>query len=401
MSKLVQGLLLSVLGLGGCVRPFSTPPPPVSTLPPGGSTLIATTAVSATLDLSQGEPHNRHTETPPQTSTRLPPTPLPSPIPSSTTTQTPNIRQEAPVELIPLAGPINQPDAEISGMAWFSDTLVLLPQYPNRYGDQGVGSLFTIPKAELVAFLDGGSTQPITPTQVPIYTPGIHAEIPGFEGFEAIAFAGERVYLTVEANPGKMVSYLVSGWYDPGLKAVYIEPDRRATILPQSDLPNLGEESLVPFGRRLVTIYEANGIGVNPDPKAHMFGQDLTPMTELAFPHLEYRITDATPADDSGRFWVINIFSPADVSLQPRLDPLAEHFGRGRSHSTSSSVERLIELQFTEQGIVLSETPPIQLELDPKNSRDWAAIARLDERGFLLATDRNPATLLAFIPARP
>jgi hypothetical protein len=62
-------------------------------------------------------------------------------------------------------------------------------------------------------------------------------------------------------------------------------------------------------------------------------------------------------------------------------------------------VERLVEFQFSEAGIVFSDHPPIQLALqDRQTSRNWEAIARLDEMGFLLATDRHPATILAFVP---
>jgi len=286
-------------------------------------------------------------------------------------------------------------------MAWFSDTLVLLPQFPDRFENQGGGSLFAIPKDDLIAYLNGENTDSINPQAIPFYAPGLNERIPGFEGFEAITFSGDRVYLTVEANNGGMTSYLVSGWFEEGLKAVYIDADRRVAIQPQTQIPNLGEESLVSFGRRLITIYEANGTAVNPAPIAHMFGQDLSETTELAFPYIEYRITDATPADEAGRFWAVNVFSPADTALKPALDPLAELSGKGRTHSASSNVERLVELQFTEQGIVLAGTDPIQLELDPQGGRDWAAVARLDERGFLLATDRKPGNLLGFVSAAP
>jgi hypothetical protein len=43
-------------------------------------------------------------------------------IPSSTTAQS--------AVIIPLSGPIDSKQAELSGLAWIGDTLVLLPQYP-------------------------------------------------------------------------------------------------------------------------------------------------------------------------------------------------------------------------------------------------------------------------------
>jgi hypothetical protein len=65
-------------------------------------------------------------------------------------------------------------------------------------------------------------------------------------------------------------------------------------------------------------------------------------------------------------------------------------------------VERLVEFQLSHAGIVLVDRPPIQLEL-PDNllgmiGRNWEGLVRLDERGFLLATDTFPGTILAFVP---
>jgi hypothetical protein len=60
-------------------------------------------------------------------------------------------------------------------------------------------------------------------------------------------------------------------------------------------------------------------------------------------------------------------------------------------------VERLVEFQYSESGITLAATPPLQLELgdDPRN---WEGIVRLDDRGFLLTTDWCLETILAFGP---
>ncbi len=284
-------------------------------------------------------------------------------------------------------------------MAWLDDTLILLPQYPSQFAETGPGSVFALQKADILAFLDGQSTASLTPRQVPLSAPGLQERIAGFEGFEAIAFSGERVYLTIEARPGRMLSYLVSGWYEDNLEAIHIDTDRLAEIQPQTDITNLGDESLVVFGRRLVTLYEANGSQVNPDPQAHLFSQEIELNTQLAFPNIEYRITDATPADDNGRFWAINTFFTGDIQLLPAGDPLVDIFGEGSTHSQSPVVERLLEFQFTEQGVTLSGTPPLQLELASSgDNRNWEAIACLDDIGFLLATDEFPETLFAFVP---
>ncbi len=47
----------------------------------------------------------------------------------------------------------------------------------------------------------------------------------------------------------------------------------------------------------------------------------------------------------------------------------------------------------------MNDRAPIQLTLvDEATVRNWEGIARLDGRGFLIATDTYPATILAFVP---
>ena len=36
--------------------------------------------------------------------------------------------------------------------------------------------------------------------------------------------------------------------------------------------------------------------------------------------------------------------------------------------------------------------------LDSDNSRNWESIARLDDKGFLIATDKYPKMILGFVP---
>jgi hypothetical protein len=137
----------------------------------------------------------------------------------------------------------------------------------------------------------------------------------------------------------------------------------------------MSDESIVVFGRRVITFYEANGLNVNANPSAYSLDLDLHPMDRLSFPTIEYRVTDASHVDANGLFWVINYFYPGD-----------------------KTVERLIPLQFTEDGIVPVQKPPIQLELLPDDeARNWEGLVTLDDLGFLLVTDEFPETLFGFV----
>ena len=69
------------------------------------------------------------------------------------------------------------------------------------------------------------------------------------------------------------------------------------------------------------------------------------------------------------------------------------------SYSRDTAIERLVELKYTSDGIKFSGTPPIVLGNEPdSDSRNWEGIVRLDNLGFILATDKHPKTILAFMP---
>jgi hypothetical protein len=362
-----------------CKRSLSTTPPAVQPAKPTATVSATSTAVLVA----------------PTTYSDPTASVLPSPVIENITPDTPG---EAPVLPIPLAGPISQPDAELSGMAWHAGDLILLPQYPERFGDGQIGAAFAISQADILAFLDGNITAPLEPRRVTFIASGIQQRLPGYEGFEAIAIDGDRVYLTVETRPGEMLGYLVSGLISADNSTIALDLTNLTPIPPQAAIPNFTDEALMVFGARLVSLYEANGAAVNPSPMAHLFDTGLQVQDNLPFPNVEFRITDATPPDDNGRFWAINTFFPVDVLLQGDSDPLSGEDSEGTSQQISQALERLVQFQFSEDGIVFSETPPVGLVLSSDGQlRNWEAIARLDSRGFLLASDQYPATILAYI----
>ncbi|RME53785.1 MAG: hypothetical protein D6790_17410, partial [Caldilineae bacterium] len=222
--------------------------------------------------------------------------------------------EEVPIQELPLAGPVAESRSELSGLAWHGDALILLPQYPERMG----GNLFALDKGEILAALAEDQATPLTPRPIPLDAPGLN-RLPGYEGLEAIAFAGDRVYVTVEARRATgMEALLLAGTIAADGSAVHLDVGRHARIPAQAPLANYSDEALVVWGDTLVTLYEANGVNVNPAPVAHAFRLDLTPLAPLPFPPVEYRITDATAVDAAGVFWAINYLFPGDrAKLQP------------------------------------------------------------------------------------
>lgn len=393
VSTLLAGMIVS------CVRPASAPreslletPAPVSS-----PTASATVQLPDTTSLQP-------TVLPAESSQPSPPahTPTATPVAAASITPNPELPFEVPILILPLDGPINSSQAEISGMDWYHDKLVLLPQYPERFGDGDAGAVFTLDKADILAFLAGDSSSPLQPRPIPFISSGLPDRIDGYEGYEAIAFAGDRVYLTVEASPDKMLGYLLTGFVGGDLEYISLDTASRLPIQPQTSIPNFSDEAIVIFGNRLVTVYEANGRLVNPSPAVHLFDVSPQARDKLSFTNIEYRLTDATRIDDFGRFWMPNTFFIGDIQLITLEDPIADEYGKGATHSQAVIVERLLEFQFSEQGIVRADSPPVQLQLSEDGmTRNWEAIARMDDLGFLIATDEHPQTILAFVAIPP
>lgn len=304
---------------------------------------------------------------------------------------------EVPVRALPLAGGPEVAEREISALAWYRDRLVLLPQYPELFPLEG-GALFAIPRTRIEAFLDGGGG-PIEADSIPFSAPGLAELFPGFDGFEAIAFAGERVFVTIETRRDSeaTVGWLLAGEVVGEGEAVVIDPAQHVRLPAQNDLPNTGYEAMVIHDDRVLVLYETNG-EVNPNPRALSFDHSLVPRGELALDRIEYRVTDATEAEADGTFWVSNYHWPG-APWQPGACALTERYGQGKSHRRCSTVERLVQLQIADGRIRPTPRPPILLELvDDDHARNWEGLVRLPGRGFLLMTDEHPTSILGFVP---
>jgi hypothetical protein len=308
---------------------------------------------------------------------------------------------EQAVTLLPLGGPLQSENAELSGLAWYGEHLVMLPQYPGWRSDSAP-CLYTVSKADVLARLENTASGPLEPLCIPFDSGGLEKRIPGFEGYEAIGFAGDQAYLTVETRQGTGKGFLVTGRIAPDLSVLRLEASPQAELPLPAKVSNAGFETLVVGGDRLLALYEANGVRVNKAPAAESFDQTLSPSGKLTLPSIEYRVTDATSMDSEGRFWVMNYSFPGTAhAYDPAPDPLVARYGTGPTHAQKPQVERLIELQVRPTGIVLTDRPPLQLQLSGEAPRNWEGLVRLEERGFLLVTDKFPGTLLGFVPSQP
>lgn len=301
--------------------------------------------------------------------------------------------REQPVLMLELTGPIAAPEAELSGLGWHGETLILLPQYPERFGD---GALFALSKQDILAALDGTPPTPLEPAPVHLTAAGLKESIPNFQGYEAIGFHGDQVFLTIEAGEGTdMHGYLVSGTISADSSEITLDTSSVVEIPMAFPSDNHSDEALIVTGDSVLTFFEINGADLNPAPAAHVFDFDLNPQGTLSFPNLEYRLTDAVL--DSNSIWVINYFFPGDADLATSNDPLVAAYGEGPTHAQQEQVERLVEMNYAPNGITLADSAPIQLTLDGDTARNLEGLVLLDDQGFLLVTDKFPSTLLIFV----
>jgi len=303
-----------------------------------------------------------------------------------------SIAEETKFVNIPLEGLITDPNQEISGMDWYKNDLVLLPE---NLG----GFLFMISKDEIIASLNTDIPEAINPRKIPFVTPDYSTKIPGFEGFESIAFTGNHFVVTLEAKQGKdMHGYLARGTIDPKSLEAIIDEEAPLELPVPVQVNNMTYESTLIDKDNVILCYEANGKNIRDSVWQYVVSMKNDSISKIEFPNIEYRITDVTRLNSENHFWAINYLWKGDKKrLNPAYDSIAAMFGEGKTHQNSEAVERLLEFEITGGKIQLFNREPIQIELDDKESRNWEGIVRLDEKGFLITTDKYPGTVLGFV----
>jgi len=300
---------------------------------------------------------------------------------------------------IKIEGEIAHRESEISGLAWYNDYLILLPQFPFKFGDGLSGSLFYIPKSKIIYHLQSKSQTPLKPVKLKLYADGLEQFNRRGSGYEGIIFNDNDVYIVFESYKNSN-AFVVKGAIDFLNNSVTLEAATLQEIEVPAKLPNLTAETITMFEDRILVIYEVNGINLIENPKAKLFSSELSSSTEISLPNIEYRVTDATEIEKDSTFWVINYLWPGEINfIKPHNDVLFDKYGIGESHKNFPSVERLVKLKIRNNEILFADQQPIYIRLNSnRGSRNWEGLVKLDEIGFLVATDMFPRTILGFIP---
>ncbi|MBK8945146.1 MAG: hypothetical protein IPM32_07695 [Ignavibacteriae bacterium] len=310
------------------------------------------------------------------------------------------IIEEIEPQIIPLNGEISGRNSEISGLCWYNDFLLLVPQYPNFISENENGIIYFIKKSEILDYLFEKKINEISPKTFEINLSNLGEYLNSGSGFEAISVINDKIYLSIESmNDGKMKSLIISGKIDTIYFTISLDKNSVTEIPTSTEIYNLSCESIAAKNDTIIPIYEANGKNVNPNTFVNIYNNNLEVLEKVIFPNIEYRITDATEIDENGKFWAINYFFPKDEKkLNPANDDIFNIFGIGKSHQNSKVVERIVEFEIKNGRISFSEKNPMYIKLLENESRNWEGLAKLDEKGFLIITDTFPKTIFAFIP---
>ncbi len=312
---------------------------------------------------------------------------------------------ETPVILIPLAPPLNKADAEISGLTWCGDKLILLPQYPERFSDDGNSYFYYLERHQIKRFLNGEDQSALHAKPIRVNEKDLRKAVSIFDGFEGITCKGKQLWLSVEALNllGSYQSFVVPATISFGESAkIDIDQEKLVFLSSQSGMRNIGDEAILngQFNNLdgVIALHEVNDKRVVGAPKARHISNIDNSLTEIEFPNLPFRITDASSIDENNRFWVINYKYSGDKFSRKAEDLITEQHGEGPSHKKYYNVERLIELELKDKAITLSNSKPIPLKMLDVEGRNWEGLVRFGDKGFLIATDKHPATILGFVP---
>ncbi len=352
---------------------------------------------------NSGEPEPGEPEPEPSPEPEPVPEPNPDPQPDPQPEPTPEPEPEAQpseLELIPIEvrGRLARPDAQISSLAWFGDILIALPRHPVRFTGEARGVVFSLRQDQILGQLRGQVRDPLVTTEIAFDAPELEAAIEGYAGFEAIAFDGFSVFLTVktitEAGVG---ASLLKGELSRDLRTMTIDVASAVALPTRQTALEIGYEGLARFGREIVALPGLNGAAFStPGEPLGVFDGALMRVGELSMAPLELRLADATEPELDGSFWVINRGGSDEEALRVGPDPLVERYGEVGSHVGTDATERLVAMRRVEGRIELVDRPPILVRLADRNRR-WEGVVKLGGEGFLLITNGQPGVIFGFV----
>ena len=306
---------------------------------------------------------------------------------------------------IPLPIKINSVNEEYSGLAWSGDRLYLLPQYGNHKETllDGDFSLYSLRADSIARVIDGKDT---ALTQFKVLSVKNLDKLPDsikmhYQGFEAITFHKNEVYLVIETDDKYDYCFIIKGVLDEQQSQILIDPTRTIALKRYPYIFNAGFESLtyLPDKHQLMALFEFNGM--HTGGIGFLIDTDFKSIPrEIAVPYLPFRITDIQ-ATERGRIYGINYYWEGDYNVYLNNNMLRNQEGAvkkwapelGDSLKTKSYARIVTKKRWKSKSWD-------QVATFEANKTNWEGLA-LFRNGALVITDANRSkklkTVFAFI----
>ena len=219
-------------------------------------------------------------------------------------------------QAIPLPADIASVNEEFSGMSIHAGRLYLLPQYGSHKESKldGAFSIYSILTDSINRVIEGKDKALSAYRKLRVKNLNLLPEAvkSGYEGFEAITFIGNEVYLSIETHDQDDYCFLIKGKLDTDQQEIVMDATHVVKLPRYPYIENAGFESLtyLPKKKKLLAIYEYNaaahgGLGYLIDPSFKKSPE------RIDMPFLPFRITDIQ-ADNKGTVYGINYFWNGD-----------------------------------------------------------------------------------------
>ena len=293
-------------------------------------------------------------------------------------------------------------NAEYSGLCWYENNLIMLPQYPSYFNKiLGYDTIFMLSQDLISDTIKRKGKRVVAPAQIKVINNKAHELLPGYEGFEGICYDGEFFYLSIEYNATTNQGAIVKARLSEDETELEILNDEHLILDLPSNVFNASYESIFFYDNHIYLIYEANGKRINRNPIAKRISRDFQTVEDVAFEAIEYRITDVTAFDEEGKGWAINYFFPGDLDhYLPDEDFIPNNYVA--ENNTEIGIERLIPLRVMENKIEYDNSrKPIYIKKEKRDiSYNWEGVVKYHNNSFFIATDKYPQTVLRFLKTK-
>ncbi|MDB5156342.1 MAG: hypothetical protein JWR50_1049 [Mucilaginibacter sp.] len=219
---------------------------------------------------------------------------------------------------IPFPAGISSVNEEFSGMALWNNRVYLEPQYGDHKETKldGDFNIYSIAADSINRVITGKDTALSTYKTLKVLNLD---KLPDsvnkyYEGFEAITFTKNQVYLSIETNDKYDYCFVLKGSVDTVNNQIRIDPYNFATLKRPLYITNAGFESVtyLPKENKLLAMYEFNAA----DKSNTGFLIDTAfkdPPQKIKTPFLYFRITDIT-ATKNDELYGVNYYYNGDYN---------------------------------------------------------------------------------------